>query len=201
MIANIERVSRLFLTKTSWAITLAIVFGIMMWKFPFLPRQLSAIDGYTIGLPAFALALLPNTRRYVPGFLKRSLLYCVPSGLIIGVAVIIMDMFIRNMGGWSEPGSQTATAFLLSITGVWVLTGLARPLDRWRLTIVVGMYVLFAGMFLVPLARDFFGFTWLSAPELAVPLVAGGIASFGISVVKFLVNRMTATHASASASD
>lgn len=201
VIANIERVSRLFLTKTSWAITLAIVFGIMMWKFPFLPRQLSAIDGYTIGLPAFALALLPNTRRYVPGFLKRSLLYCVPSGLIIGVAVIIMDMFIRNMGGWSEPGSQTATAFLLSITGVWVLTGLARPLDRWRLTIVVGMYVLFAGMFLVPLARDFFGFTWLSAPELAVPLAAGGIASFSISVVKFLVNRMTATHASVSVSD
>ena len=38
-----------------------------MLEFPFLPRQLSITDGLTIGIPAFFLALLPNTQRYVPG--------------------------------------------------------------------------------------------------------------------------------------
>ena len=70
VIANIERVSMLFLTKTAYATGLAILFGLLVLEFPFLPRQLSITDGLTIGIPAFFLALLPNTQRYVPGFLQ-----------------------------------------------------------------------------------------------------------------------------------
>ncbi len=190
VIANVERVSRLFLTKTTWAISLAVVFGILLWRFPFLPRQLAAIDGYTIGLPALALALLPNSRRYVPGFLRRSLLYCIPSGLIIGGAVLVFSMLRHQAGDWSIVEGQTATAFLLSITGIWILTTLARPFDRWRLLIVGVMYVLFAGMFLLPLARDFFGFTWLTGPQLLLPLVIGFAACAGIDIINYVVNRV-----------
>jgi cation-transporting ATPase E len=42
VIANIELVSKLFLTKTTYAILLALAFGGLLWEFPFLPRQLSA---------------------------------------------------------------------------------------------------------------------------------------------------------------
>ena len=63
VIANVERLARLFLTKTTWAMILAIAFGLTFWEFPFLPRQLSAIDGFTIGIPAFLLAFLPNNQR------------------------------------------------------------------------------------------------------------------------------------------
>ena len=192
VIANVERVSRLFLTKTAWAITLALVFGILLWTYPFLPRQLSAIDGYAIGLPSLALAFLPNTRRYVPGFLHRSLLYCIPSGLIIGAAVIILSVTIRQNSGWSEMDSQTATAFLLSITGIWILMTLARPFDRWRLLIVATMYVLFAGMFLLPLARDFFGFSWLTIEQLSLPLIIGFAACAGIEIVNYVITRTIA---------
>lgn len=189
VIANVERVSRLFLTKTSWAIMLALVFGTLLWAFPFLPRQVAAIDGYTIGLPALALALLPNARRYVPGFLKRSLLYCIPSGLVIGGAVVTLNFLIHYNGHWMESDAQTATSFLLSITGIWILTTLARPLDRWRLLIVAGMYVLFAGMFLVPLARNFFGFSWLSWPHLALPLSLGVVSCAVLELVNYLVSK------------
>ncbi|GAB2829535.1 HAD-IC family P-type ATPase [Alpinimonas psychrophila] len=190
VIANVERVSRLFLTKTTWAITLALVFGILLWTFPFLPRQLSAIDGYTIGLPSLALALLPNVRRYQPGFLRRSLLYCIPSGLIVGGTVVAMMVLIHHDGRWTEPDSQTATAFLLSITGIWILTTLTRPFNLWRVLIVGAMYALFGGMFLLPLARDFFGFTWLTSEQILLPLTLGFIACAGIEVVNFVVNRL-----------
>ena len=190
VIANVERVSRLFLTKTSWAIMLALIFGTLLWTFPFLPRQLAAIDGYTIGLPALALALLPNARRYVPGFLKRSLLFCIPSGLVIGGAVVTLSFLMHQNGNWAETDAQTATSFLLSITGVWVLTTLARPLDRWRLLIVAGMYALFTGMFLVPLARNFFGFSWLSWPHLALPLALGLVSCAVLELVNFLAPKV-----------
>jgi len=192
VIANVERVSRLFLTKTTWAITLALVFGTLLWTYPFLPRQLSAIDGYTIGLPSLALALLPNARRYLPGFLHRSLLYCIPSGVIIGAAVVAQSVLIRPDSAWSEMDGQTATAFLLSITGMWILTTLARPLDRWRILIVGSMYALFSGMFLLPLARDFFGFSWLTGAQLLLPLTLGSLACLGIEIVNYIVNRRMA---------
>ncbi len=83
VIANIERVSMLFLTKTAYATFLAIAFGILLLPFPFLPRQLSVTDGLTIGIPAFFLALLPNAQRYIPGFLRRSLTFAVPAGVSV----------------------------------------------------------------------------------------------------------------------
>lgn len=52
VIANIERVSMLFLTKTTYAFGIATIFGLLAWAFPFLPRQLSITDGLTIGIPA-----------------------------------------------------------------------------------------------------------------------------------------------------
>ncbi len=92
VIANIERVSMLFLTKTAYATGLAILFGLLVLEFPFLPRQLSITDGLTIGIPAFFLALMPNTQRYVPGFLKRSLSFAIPSGIIIAIALTLYTL-------------------------------------------------------------------------------------------------------------
>ena len=67
VIANIERVANLFVTKTVYAMLLAIAVGVARWPYPFLPRHLTIVSTLTIGIPAFFLALAPNTRRYVPG--------------------------------------------------------------------------------------------------------------------------------------
>ncbi|NBX23835.1 MAG: HAD family hydrolase, partial [Microbacteriaceae bacterium] len=184
VIANIERVSRLFLTKTAWAMTLAIVFGAFLWQFPFLPRQLSAMDGYTIGLASFGLALLPNARRYVPGFLRRSLSFCIPAGIVTGAAIIALYLTLTSIGTWSVAQSQTGTSVLMSITGLWVLTGLARPLDAWRVAIVAAMYAMCVGVFEIPFIRDFFGFVTLDASQLVIPCAI----ALGACVLITLVN-------------
>ena len=192
VIANIERVSRLFLTKTAWAMTLAIVFGAMLWQFPFLPRQLSAIDGYTIGLASFGLALLPNARRYVPGFLVRSLSFCIPAGFVTGIAIIALYLTVMNLGSWTTAQSQTATAVLMSITGLWVLTGLARPLTGWRVTIVALMYVMCIGVFGIWPLADFFGFVSLELDQLVYPVGIGMVACAAITLVNVLATRYSA---------
>ena len=91
VIANIERVSSLFLSKTVYATAIAVTFGLLQWTFPFLPRQLSFTDGLTIGIPAFFLALMPNARRYQPGFLRRSLWFSVPAGLIVTASLLTLN--------------------------------------------------------------------------------------------------------------
>ena len=78
--ANIERVANLFITKTVWATLLAVAAGAALVPYPFLPRQLTIIDTLAIGVPAFFLALAPNRRRYVPGFVRRVLRFAARPG-------------------------------------------------------------------------------------------------------------------------
>ena len=193
VIANIERLSRLFLTKTVWAMTLAAVLGAGLLSFPFLPRQLSAIDAFTIGVPSFLLAMLANSRRYVPGFLKRSLAFCVPAGLVTAVTVLTVDFWIRTDGTWRPEESQTAIALLLGMTGLWVLTTLSVPLSPPRLGILAGMLAMAAGVFLITPIADFFGFAALSGAQLLPIVLAGLAANALIAVVAWVVDRQVST--------
>lgn len=189
VIANIERVSRLFLTKTAWAMTLSIVFGLFLWEFPFLPRQLSVVDAYTIGIPAFALALLPNPRRYLPGFLRRALSFTVPAGLLVGIGVIVQDRMIVDF--WSVSEMQTATSILLSMTGMWVLAALARPLNGLKVAIVASMAAIGITAFSLKPVVEFFDFAFLPIDRLLLPIIIGAICCAGIEIVHRSVAKIT----------
>jgi cation-transporting ATPase E len=177
VIANVERVSMLFLAKTAYAVILSVTFGALFWGFPFLPRQLSATDGITIGIPAFFLALMPNTRRYRPGFLKRSLSFAVPAGLIIALAVLAVNAYSLLAG--SGAGARTGSVLVLALIALWVLVVLSRPLNRWRVMIIGAMYAALALMLTASPLRDFFDFTVLEQEHLTVSglvALAGGLA-------------------------
>ena len=96
--ANIERVANLFVTKTVWATLLAVAAGAALIPYPFLPRHLTIIDTLAIGVPAFFLALAPNRRRYVPGFVGRVLRFTVPAGLIVAAATFSAYALARARG-------------------------------------------------------------------------------------------------------
>jgi len=193
VIANVERLSRLFLTKTTWAMMLAIVFGLTFWEFPFLPRQLSAVDGFTIGIPAFLLALLPNSQRYQPGFLKRALRFCIPAGLVTAISVVSLSAIMRSDSSWTQMESQTATAMLFSITGLWVLSSLDRPTNKIKLTILLVMVLLAFALFYLPLTTEFFGFTQLSIEMLLTVLGIGALAVVPIEFIGFMFKRSPRT--------
>ena len=67
VIGNIERVANLFVTKTIYAIFIAIAIGLVGRQFPFLPRHLTLVGSITIGIPAFFLAWLPTPSAPGPG--------------------------------------------------------------------------------------------------------------------------------------
>lgn len=172
VIANIERVSMLFLTKTTYAIALSVVFGALLWAFPFLPRQLSATDGLTIGIPAFFLALMPNTRRYTSGFLKRSLTFAVPAGLIVAAAVLALNAYSTLTSGYTADAARTASVITLSLVALWILVVTSRPLNLQRSAIIGAMYTGLLLVLTVPLLHDFFTFEWPPAALMAASLVA-----------------------------
>jgi len=181
VIANIERVSKLFLSKTAYSIAIAVSFGLLNLQFPFLPRQLSFTDGLTIGIPSFFLALMANTRRYRPGFLRRSLSFAIPAGLIVTSALLGLNLYATSSAA-ADAGPeplQSASVLTLSVTGLWILTVVSRPLDAKKLAVVLAMCASFVILLNSPLAQEFFHLAWPPADLLRAALVAavgGGLA-------------------------
>ena len=79
VVANIERVARLFVTKTVYAALIAVAAGTAGITYPF-PRHLTIISTLTIGVPGFFLALAPRVPRARPGFTRRVLTFTLPAG-------------------------------------------------------------------------------------------------------------------------
>ena len=200
VIANIERVSMLFLTKTAYATALAVIFGVMLLEFPFLPRQLSVTDGLTIGIPAFFLALMPNARRYVPGFLRRSLSFAIPAGIVIALVLALYSRMAIDAGIPVEE-LRSGSTLILGIVGMWVLIVLSRPIDGWKIVIIGSMMIGLVLIYAVPFVADFLQFVPLTLPTALLVIGASGIAVAGIEVVRFVhrraVARMVATSAPA----
>ena len=62
VVANMERVASLFLTKTVYATVLAVLIGFIGLPFPFLPRHMTLVGAFTIGIPAFILSFEDRER-------------------------------------------------------------------------------------------------------------------------------------------
>jgi len=67
VVANMERVSSLFVAKTVYAAVFAVTIGLSGAIFPFLPRHMSLISELTIGVPAFLLSFRAAERPCLPG--------------------------------------------------------------------------------------------------------------------------------------
>ncbi len=173
VIANVERVANLFVTKTVYATLLALAVGVARVPFPFLPRHLTIVSSLTIGIPAFFLALAPNDRRAVPGFVERVLRFAVPAGTLAAVATMSAYGLARSQDV-SQIEARTTATITLFIVALWVLAILARPFTWWRFELVGAMAGLFLLALAVPWSRHFFA---LDLPHIEITAAAVGIAS------------------------
>jgi cation-transporting ATPase E len=175
VIANIERSANLFVTKTVYAILIAIAVVLTAWRYPFLPRHLTIVSTFTIGIPGFVLSLAPNTRRYIPGFLTRVLRFCVPAGLIAFAASILTYGLARFEDDLPLREARTTATLVLVAVGLWVLVLLSRPFNWWKALLVGSM----AGCVVLVLAvdplRDFYALELPDARAIGqAALIAGG---------------------------
>jgi cation-transporting ATPase E len=178
VIANIERAANLFLVKNIYSLVLAIITGVTLAAYPLAPIQLTLISSLTIGVPGFLLALGPNRRRYVPGFLGRVLRFAIPTGLVTGVAAYCAyraTRWLDDAAGVDE-ARTTATISVLVIS-LWTLLVLARPLRSWKLGLVAAMATVVVVVVSVPaLAHDIFLLD-VTADRVLIALVAGAIGA------------------------
>jgi cation-transporting P-type ATPase E len=171
VIANIERVAKVFVTKTVYATVLALAVGLAGLAFPFLPRHLTLISSLTIGIPGFFLALEPSTQRSSPGFVRRTLTFAVPAGLIAAAGTLVAYQ-VADVANVPQDQARTTATLALAGLGLVVLALAARPLSRARGLLVAAMAAAFTVVLLVPFLRVFFA---LDLPPLPVAAAALGL--------------------------
>jgi cation-transporting ATPase E len=174
VIANIERVANLYLTKTVYAFVLALAIGVAGWQFPFLPRHLTLIGTLTIGAPSFFLALAPSARRAVTGFVRRVIRFSAPAGILAAAATFAAYWLARDQPDVNLDEARTTATLVLVLVGLFVLAVISRPFNPTRRTLILSMGGVLAVVFLVPVSRDFFA---LDYPPMIVLTSAVGVAS------------------------
>ncbi|GAB3967278.1 HAD-IC family P-type ATPase [Plantactinospora veratri] len=195
VIGNIERVANLFLTKTVYSVLLAVIVVLSQVPYPFLPRHLTIISSLTIGIPAFFLALAPNSERARPGFVGRVLRFAVPSGLVAMAATITSYLFARSVYGGDLAAETSAATLTLFLVGLWAVAIIARPYTWWRILLVLALGLAFATILVVPFLQEFFQLSLVgtTAPGVAVGLaVAAGAL---LELIRVAVRR-TVRHSS-----
>lgn len=186
VIANIERVANLFVTKTVYAMLLALAVGVAGLAFPFLPRHLTVVGSLTIGIPAFFLALEPSIRRARKGFVKRVLEFAVPTGTLAALATFGAYRLAQTEGVSLAEARTVATLVLCSI-GFFALVIVSRPLSAMRRLLIGGMVACLLLIIVIPSGREFYA---IDLPGLVVLLASGGIVAMTGAVMYFTLRTM-----------
>ena len=171
VIANIERVAGLFVTKTVYAAIIAVVIGAAAVPFPFYPRHLTIVSTLAIGVPGFFLALAPGAPRARPGFTRRVLAFTLPAGTAAAAATLGSYALARGADGTNTQTARTAAMLALLAVSLWVLGIIARR-TAWRLVLVPAMAACLIPLLAIPLARATFA---VQVPPAGVLLQVAGL--------------------------
>ena len=178
ILRNIQRVARLFVTKTVFTAVMVLAVGIPTATYPLLPRQFTIASTVTIGIPAFLLALAPSSGPWRPErFLRAVAGFAIPAGLAIGLGVVAGYMLARYGFDLGLTRSRTVATGIVVVCGLAVVVRLERRRGRARLVLwalCAAMLALFALALVIPFLRHFY--------ELSTP-TGESVAAWAIGTV------------------
>jgi cation-transporting ATPase E len=188
ILRNIQRVARLFVSKAIFTAFLVLTIAIPSGVFPMLPRQFTLTSTFTIGIPAFLLALAPSSGPWRPeGFLRAIARFSIPAGLATGIGILVTYLLARHWLTDDLTQARSATAATVVVSGLAIVFALEDVPGKRRLVVgalCVAMALLFFGACAIPVAREFFEIAtptggmveaWLIGSATAIVLLAGAL--------------------------
>lgn len=191
VINNIERVANLFVSKAVYAVLLALLIGIQQVPFPLLPRQLTLVGTFSIGIPGVFLALASSDALVKPGFLRRVLAFSVPAGTIAGCTTWLLYALAEAHAGTTLAEARSVATFTLLLLGLVILVVASRPLRTWKIALAVAMGLGYVAIGAIRPLRDYFVLDpspagwWLAIAGAAV--IGGG----AIALIPWATTRFT----------
>ncbi len=184
VLRNLQRVAKLFVSKSAFAFFLVISIGLTPQAYPLLPRHLTLAAGLTIGIPAFFLALGPSQGRFSSDrFLFDVARFAVPAGTAAGLGVLASFVFARNVGRLPLIEARTIATSVLVLVGLYLILVLEATTQRRAAaigTLTGAMLVLYALVIAVPGTRHFFALTIPGPGGVFLALAGAALAVTGL---------------------
>ncbi|HEU4942621.1 MAG TPA: HAD-IC family P-type ATPase, partial [Gaiellaceae bacterium] len=178
VLRNLQRVARLFVTKSAFAAFLILSAGLTPTAYPLLPRHLTLAAALTIGIPAFFLALAPSRGAFAaPGFLRDVSAFALPAGTAAGLGVLSSYWFALYVLDLPVAEARTVATTALVAIGLYfvlVLEAAGRLRGAAVSTLVLALAAGYGLVLAWPWSREFFALVWPSPAMLAT--AAGGSA-------------------------
>lgn len=146
-IANIERVSALYLTKTIYSVLLCTIYIIIGKSYPFIPIQLSLIGAAAIGIPSFFLALEQHEEVTTSGFLRHVLRISLPYALTLTACICAVQLLATQFH-FSDLLISTLNLLIGGVISLAVVARVCHPWTKRRLLLMICISGIFAGAFL-----------------------------------------------------
>jgi magnesium-transporting ATPase (P-type) len=182
---NIQRVAKLFVTKSAFAAFLILSIGLTPTAYPLLPRHLSLAAAITIGIPAFFLALAPSvdaggSQRFGAGVAR----FAVPAGTAAGIGVLSSYVFTLNVIDRPLVEARTVATTVLIAVGLYLILALEAS-GRLRgaavSLLVAGLAAIYALLLAGGPTRRFFDLA-VPDPQLVVVAALGSAVAIGLLV-------------------
>lgn len=158
VVNNLERSGSLFLVKNIFSFIgaiLSISFGMI---YPLLPTQVSLVTMFTIGVPSFFLAQIPNQNLIKGNFILNVLSKATPAA-ITNVVVIWALVFVTRALNINRTELGMLCVLAWEVVGLVYLYRVCRPFDNiWKKLIVGGCG--FGMIFCMVFLQDLFGVTF-----------------------------------------
>jgi cation-transporting ATPase E len=175
ILRNLQRVARLFVTKSAFAAFLILSAGLTPTAYPLLPRHLTLAATLTIGIPAFFLALAPSRGAFrAPQFLRDVSAFAIPAGTAAGLGVLSSYWFALHVLDLSLLESRTVATTALIAMGLYLVLVLEASGRRRGAAVSALVAALAAGYALVLVwgwSQEFFA---LAPPSAAILASAAG---------------------------
>jgi magnesium-transporting ATPase (P-type) len=179
---NLQRVAKLYVTKSAFAAFLILLIGTTSTAYPLLPRHFSLAGGITIGIPTFFLALAPSSGPWRSANLGRDVAhFAVPAGMLVGVGVLASYLFALHPLKLPLIEARTVAISVLVILGLYLIIVLEATGMRRRTIVslaVAALGALYVLTLVLAPVRDFFE---LARPTFAI--VATALCGGALSVV------------------
>ncbi len=189
---NLQRVTKLYVTKSAFAAFLILIIGTSSEAYPLLPRHLTLAASLTIGIPTFFLALAPSSGpwrsdRFVRGVAR----FAVPAGTMLGSGVVAGYLFCIHDLDLSVADARTVAVTILVACGLYLVMALEAQGSRKRSAIVGGMCAalgcVYVGALLLPPTRSFFELTLPNIGMIATAVLASAITITALALCGFTV--------------
>jgi cation-transporting ATPase E len=184
VLRNLQRVAKLFVTKSAFAVFLILSIGLTPTAYPLLPRHLTLAATLTIGVPSFFLALSPSEGRFeLRGFLREVARFAVPAGTAAGLGVLASYLFALNVARVPLIEARTIATSVLVIVGLYLIIALEAS-GRLRGAAVTTLCLVLLAVYLLALAfpasRSFFELDVPGPGGWLIVIAGAGIALSGL---------------------